>query len=214
MCSCFCPARPGPVCCQPPRPPAPPSPPSESGAAVLGASAGTGLQPALTPPTPILQSFGRIRKWLEHARSSPSLTILAGGQCDDSVGYFVEPCIIESKDPQDPIMKEVTAGAGWGWEEAAPPRASRGVVPSSAEDGAALPGACLTPGESSARPCAQAPRPQIPDAAGWADAIALTACCPQAPTASQLLRSVESYVGQGIGGDEVCCIVPVVQMRS
>uniref|UniRef100_A0A8D1NGV9 Multifunctional fusion protein n=1 Tax=Sus scrofa TaxID=9823 RepID=A0A8D1NGV9_PIG len=51
-------------------------------------------------------SFGRIRKWLEHARSSPSLTILAGGQCDDSVGYFVEPCIIESKDPQEPIMKE------------------------------------------------------------------------------------------------------------
>lgn len=84
----------------------------------------------LTPPTPILQSFGRIRKWLEHARSSPSLTVLAGGQCDDSVGYFVEPCIIESKDPQDPIMKEVTAGGGWGWEEAASPHASRGVIPS------------------------------------------------------------------------------------
>lgn len=56
------------------------------------------------------KSFGRIRKWLEHARSSPSLTILAGGQCDDSVGYFVEPCIIESKDPQDPIMKEEIFG--------------------------------------------------------------------------------------------------------
>lgn len=52
-----------------------------------------------------------------------------------------------------------------------------------AEDGAALPGACLTPGESRARPCAQAPRPQIPDAAGWPDATALTACCPEAPTA-------------------------------
>lgn len=56
------------------------------------------------------KSFGRIRKWLEHARSSPSLTILAGGQCDDSVGYFVEPCIIESKDPQEPIMKEEIFG--------------------------------------------------------------------------------------------------------
>ncbi|XP_065786003.1 delta-1-pyrroline-5-carboxylate dehydrogenase, mitochondrial isoform X1 [Muntiacus reevesi] len=56
------------------------------------------------------KSFGRIRKWLEHARSSPSLTILAGGRCDDSVGYFVEPCIIESKDPQDPIMKEEIFG--------------------------------------------------------------------------------------------------------
>uniref|UniRef100_A0A4W2GY55 Multifunctional fusion protein n=1 Tax=Bos indicus x Bos taurus TaxID=30522 RepID=A0A4W2GY55_BOBOX len=55
-------------------------------------------------------SFGRIRKWLEHARSSPSLTILAGGHCDDSVGYFVEPCIVETKDPQDPIMKEEIFG--------------------------------------------------------------------------------------------------------
>uniref|UniRef100_A0A4W2GY12 Multifunctional fusion protein n=1 Tax=Bos indicus x Bos taurus TaxID=30522 RepID=A0A4W2GY12_BOBOX len=56
------------------------------------------------------KSFGRIRKWLEHARSSPSLTILAGGHCDDSVGYFVEPCIVETKDPQDPIMKEEIFG--------------------------------------------------------------------------------------------------------
>lgn len=59
-------------------------------------------------PLPPPQSFGRIKKWLEHARSSPSLTILAGGKCDDSVGYFVEPCVIESKDPQEPIMQEVT----------------------------------------------------------------------------------------------------------
>uniref|UniRef100_A0A673UYX4 Aldehyde dehydrogenase 4 family member A1 n=1 Tax=Suricata suricatta TaxID=37032 RepID=A0A673UYX4_SURSU len=56
------------------------------------------------------KSFGRIKKWLEHARSSPSLTILAGGKCDDSVGYFVEPCIVQSKDPQEPIMKEEIFG--------------------------------------------------------------------------------------------------------
>ncbi|CAD7678374.1 unnamed protein product [Nyctereutes procyonoides] len=56
------------------------------------------------------KSFGRIKKWLEHARSSPSLTILAGGKCDDSVGYFVEPCIVESKDPQESIMKEEIFG--------------------------------------------------------------------------------------------------------
>lgn len=68
----------------------------------------------LTPPTPIPQSFSRIRKWLGHARSSPSLTILAGGQCDDSVGYFVEPCIVETKDPQDTIMKEVMGLEGRG----------------------------------------------------------------------------------------------------
>ncbi|XP_051844330.1 delta-1-pyrroline-5-carboxylate dehydrogenase, mitochondrial [Antechinus flavipes] len=56
------------------------------------------------------KSFGRIKKWLEHARSSPNLSILAGGQCDDSVGYFVQPCIVESKDPKDPIMKEEIFG--------------------------------------------------------------------------------------------------------
>ncbi|KAM4758208.1 delta-1-pyrroline-5-carboxylate dehydrogenase, mitochondrial isoform 3-T3 [Cyanocitta cristata] len=60
------------------------------------------------------KSFARIKKWLEHARSSPNLTILAGGGCDDSVGYFVEPCIVESKDPQDPIMKEEIFGLIWG----------------------------------------------------------------------------------------------------
>ncbi|XP_008587687.1 PREDICTED: delta-1-pyrroline-5-carboxylate dehydrogenase, mitochondrial [Galeopterus variegatus] len=56
------------------------------------------------------KSFGRIKKWLEHAQSSPSLTVLAGGKCDDTVGYFVEPCIIETKDPQETIMKEEIFG--------------------------------------------------------------------------------------------------------
>ncbi|XP_072465193.1 delta-1-pyrroline-5-carboxylate dehydrogenase, mitochondrial [Notamacropus eugenii] len=56
------------------------------------------------------KSFGRIKKWLEYIRSSPNLSILAGGQCDDSVGYFVQPCIVESKDPQDPILKEEIFG--------------------------------------------------------------------------------------------------------
>lgn len=53
------------------------------------------------------QSFARIKKWLDHAKSSPNLTVIAGGNCDDSKGYFVEPTIIETKDPQDAIMNEV-----------------------------------------------------------------------------------------------------------
>ncbi|XP_039559094.1 delta-1-pyrroline-5-carboxylate dehydrogenase, mitochondrial [Passer montanus] len=56
------------------------------------------------------KSFARIRGWLQHARSSPNLTVLAGGGCDDSVGYFVEPCIVESRDPRDPIMREEIFG--------------------------------------------------------------------------------------------------------
>lgn len=58
-------------------------------------------------PLFLLQSFGRISKWLDHAKSSPNLTVIAGGNCDNSKGYFVEPTIIETKDPQDTIMNEV-----------------------------------------------------------------------------------------------------------
>ncbi|KAJ3601933.1 hypothetical protein NHX12_029694 [Muraenolepis orangiensis] len=56
------------------------------------------------------KSFARIKKWLDHARSSPDLTVLAGGNCDDTKGYFVEPTIIQVKDPRDPIMNEEIFG--------------------------------------------------------------------------------------------------------
>ncbi|KAJ0023967.1 hypothetical protein NQD34_003866 [Periophthalmus magnuspinnatus] len=56
------------------------------------------------------KSFGRIKKWLDYAKSSPNLKIVAGGNCDDQKGYFVEPTIIETKDPQDNIMKEEIFG--------------------------------------------------------------------------------------------------------
>nr|XP_006115122.1 delta-1-pyrroline-5-carboxylate dehydrogenase, mitochondrial [Pelodiscus sinensis] len=56
------------------------------------------------------KSFARIKKWIQHAKASPNLSILAGGTCDDAVGYFVQPCIVESKDPKDPIMEEEIFG--------------------------------------------------------------------------------------------------------
>nr|XP_048680662.1 delta-1-pyrroline-5-carboxylate dehydrogenase, mitochondrial isoform X2 [Caretta caretta] len=56
------------------------------------------------------KSFARIKKWIQHAKTSPNLSILAGGTCNDTVGYFVEPCIVESKDPKDPIMEEEIFG--------------------------------------------------------------------------------------------------------
>ncbi|CAM4652664.1 unnamed protein product [Lepidochelys olivacea] len=56
------------------------------------------------------KSFARIKKWIQHAKTSANLSILAGGTCDDTVGYFVEPCIVESKDPKDPIMEEEIFG--------------------------------------------------------------------------------------------------------
>ncbi|RVE72670.1 hypothetical protein OJAV_G00043140 [Oryzias javanicus] len=56
------------------------------------------------------KSFARISRWLSHAKTSPNLTIIAGGNCDDQKGYYVEPTIIETKDPQDPIMSEEIFG--------------------------------------------------------------------------------------------------------
>ncbi|TRY99941.1 hypothetical protein DNTS_008425 [Danionella cerebrum] len=56
------------------------------------------------------KSFSRIKGWLEHARSSPHLKIIAGGNCDDSKGYFVEPTIIETTDPREKIMNEEIFG--------------------------------------------------------------------------------------------------------
>ncbi|KAM4583295.1 delta-1-pyrroline-5-carboxylate dehydrogenase, mitochondrial [Fundulus diaphanus] len=56
------------------------------------------------------KSFARIKRWLDHAKSSPNLSIIAGGNCDDRKGYFVEPTVIVTKDPQDPIMNEEIFG--------------------------------------------------------------------------------------------------------
>uniref|UniRef100_A0A7N6AUF7 Multifunctional fusion protein n=1 Tax=Anabas testudineus TaxID=64144 RepID=A0A7N6AUF7_ANATE len=56
------------------------------------------------------KSFARIKKWLDHAKSSPNLKIIAGGKCDDKTGYFVEPTIVETTDPRDAIMNEEIFG--------------------------------------------------------------------------------------------------------
>uniref|UniRef100_A0A3Q1BFQ5 Multifunctional fusion protein n=1 Tax=Amphiprion ocellaris TaxID=80972 RepID=A0A3Q1BFQ5_AMPOC len=56
------------------------------------------------------KSFARIKRWLEHAKSSSNLAVISGGTCDDSKGYFVEPTIIETRDPQDAIMNEEIFG--------------------------------------------------------------------------------------------------------
>ncbi|KAK5873201.1 hypothetical protein PBY51_013833 [Eleginops maclovinus] len=56
------------------------------------------------------KSFARIKKWLDHSKSSPNLKVIAGGNCDDSKGYFVEPTIIQTSDPKDAIMSEEIFG--------------------------------------------------------------------------------------------------------
>ena len=52
-------------------------------------------------------AFKRIVGHIEHARASDKHEIVAGGMCDDSVGYFVQPTIIKVDDPTDMNMTEV-----------------------------------------------------------------------------------------------------------
>jgi len=56
------------------------------------------------------KSFDRVTSYIEHAKASPNCTIVAGGQYDDSVGYFVQPTIVQTTDPNDRVFKEEIFG--------------------------------------------------------------------------------------------------------
>ncbi|KOX18323.1 L-glutamate gamma-semialdehyde dehydrogenase [Nocardiopsis sp. NRRL B-16309] len=51
------------------------------------------------------RSFDKLAKVLEDAKSDPTLSIVAGGTADDSVGYFVRPTIIEGTDPTHDVFR-------------------------------------------------------------------------------------------------------------
>ncbi|HEY8481958.1 MAG TPA: L-glutamate gamma-semialdehyde dehydrogenase [Spirillospora sp.] len=50
------------------------------------------------------RAFAKHRAAIERARAVDSVTILTGGELDDSQGYFVRPTILESSDPTDEIF--------------------------------------------------------------------------------------------------------------
>lgn len=56
------------------------------------------------------KSYARCKAYLEHAKKSPDLKIIAGGRCDDSQGYYVEPTIIETSDATNKIIQEEIFG--------------------------------------------------------------------------------------------------------
>lgn len=56
------------------------------------------------------KSFDRVASYIEHAKSSPNCTIVAGGTYDDSVGFFVQPTIVQTTDPNDRVFKEEIFG--------------------------------------------------------------------------------------------------------
>ena len=56
------------------------------------------------------KSFDKIQSYIDKARSDPKAEIWAGGHCDKSKGYFIEPTIIEAKDPHYLTMCEEIFG--------------------------------------------------------------------------------------------------------
>ncbi len=50
------------------------------------------------------RAFAKHAAALERARNTGSIQILAGGQADDSVGFFVRPTVLEGSDPADEIF--------------------------------------------------------------------------------------------------------------
>ena len=51
-------------------------------------------------------SFDNIASYIEYAKNSKDAKIVLGGKYDKSVGYFVEPTIIETTDPHFKSMEE------------------------------------------------------------------------------------------------------------
>jgi 1-pyrroline-5-carboxylate dehydrogenase len=66
-------------------------------------------------------AFEKCRRYIEAAGASSEAQILAGGGCDDAVGFFVQPTLIETTDPSYPSMCEEIFGpilTVWVYEDA------------------------------------------------------------------------------------------------
>jgi 1-pyrroline-5-carboxylate dehydrogenase len=56
------------------------------------------------------KSFDNIKKYIDNAKKDSKAEIWVGGKCDKSQGYFVQPTIIEAKDPKYVTMCEEIFG--------------------------------------------------------------------------------------------------------
>jgi 1-pyrroline-5-carboxylate dehydrogenase len=56
------------------------------------------------------RAFDKIKSYIRFAEEASDAEIVAGGGCDDSVGYFVEPTVIETSNPHFKSMVEEIFG--------------------------------------------------------------------------------------------------------
>ncbi|MFF4650036.1 L-glutamate gamma-semialdehyde dehydrogenase [Streptomyces sp. NPDC001380] len=52
------------------------------------------------------RSFAKNKAALDRAQADPTVEVLAGGTCDDSVGYFVRPTVLVCSDPESEYFRE------------------------------------------------------------------------------------------------------------
>lgn len=51
------------------------------------------------------ESFNKVSKAIEEAKSDSELEIISGGRFDKSIGYFIEPTIVQTTNPDHPYLK-------------------------------------------------------------------------------------------------------------
>jgi 1-pyrroline-5-carboxylate dehydrogenase len=56
------------------------------------------------------RSFSRLKDHLERAKGDPGVQVLAGGGADDSVGFFVQPTLLQVENPEYRLMCEEIFG--------------------------------------------------------------------------------------------------------
>src|SRR5687768_10459857 len=56
------------------------------------------------------KSFDKIQSYIDNAKKDKNVVIWAGGNCDKSAGYFIEPTVIEAKNPKYVSMCEEIFG--------------------------------------------------------------------------------------------------------
>ena len=71
----------------------------------MGAKFTDFIGPVISP-----SAFKRVSQYIKDAKMDPNTTILVGGEFDDSVGYYIRPTVIETKDPLSKFMKEEIFG--------------------------------------------------------------------------------------------------------
>lgn len=56
------------------------------------------------------KSFDKLKKYIDEVKNTDQASILIGGKCDKSAGYFIEPTVILAKDPKYVTMCEELFG--------------------------------------------------------------------------------------------------------